>query len=156
MKPLIVLLAVFVLSLLIRRFKPDRVTLSYAGRLAMSSMMVFSAVGHFVFSEGMAMMMPISIPYRLEIVYLSGVLEIAFAIGLLFKRFKLLTSWVLIAFFILVLPINVHAAINNVDLQTASNTGFGVGYLWFRVPLQVLFIAWVYFFGIKLTKRVPS
>ncbi|NVK05014.1 MAG: hypothetical protein HWD92_09325 [Flavobacteriia bacterium] len=153
MKPLIVLLVVFVLCLLIRRFKKERLMLSFAGRLAMTFMMIFSAVGHFVFTDGMAMMMPDFIPYREGVVYFSGVLEIGFALGLLINRLNLVASWTLIVFFILVLPANIYASIHHIDLQTATDSGYGIEYLWFRVPLQVVFITWVYIFGIFLPKK---
>lgn len=127
--------------------------LSFAGRLAMTFMMIFSAVGHFVFTDGMAMMMPDFIPYREGVVYFSGVLEIGFALGLLINRLNLVASWTLIVFFILVLPANIYASIHHIDLQTATDSGYGIEYLWFRVPLQVVFITWVYIFGIFLPKK---
>jgi len=52
-------------------------------------------------------------------------------------------------FFVLILPANIHAAIHHVNLETATNDGNGLNYLWFRIPLQVFYIAWVYFFAVK-------
>jgi uncharacterized membrane protein len=60
-----------------------------------------------------------------------------------------LTGWLLILFFILILPANIYAAVRHIDYQKATTEGNGLHYLWFRVPLQLLFIAWAYFFAVK-------
>jgi len=98
----------------------------------------------------MEMMMPAFIPLKKALVWLTGFIEIFAAIGLLIPSVRELTSRLLIVFFILILPVNIQAAINKVDYQKASYTGSGLSYLWFRVPLQLLFIAWVWYFGIYL------
>src|SRR5262249_38114 len=145
MKPLILLLAVFVLSLSALRLFDGHYEWALAGRIAMSAMLLFTAIGHFAFTRGMSMMIPSFIPFKREVVWLTGVIEAAAAIGLLIPQIKTTTAWLLIVFFILMLPANINAAMRKVDYQKASFDGNGPGYLWFRVPLQVLFIAWVYF-----------
>jgi uncharacterized membrane protein len=112
-------------------------------------MLLFTGVSHFLYPEGMALMLPGFIPFKKEVIYLTGVIEIAAAVGLLIPRYRKLTAWLLIIFFLAILPANIHAAINHVNLRTATFDGAGVNYLWFRVPLQIFFIAWVYYFGIK-------
>jgi len=54
----------------------------------------------------------------------------------------------LILFFILILPANILAALKKVDYQKGTNDGPGAGYLWFRIPLQIFFIAWVAWFSV--------
>ena len=112
-------------------------------------MLLFTAVAHFVFTKGMAMMVPAFIPYKTAVVYITGILEIAAAIGLLLPGMKTTTGWLLMIFFMLLLPANVYAAIHQIDFQTATQTGDGINYLWFRVPLQVVFIAWTYLSAIR-------
>ena len=46
--------------------------LAGSGRIAMSAMLAFTAVAHFVFTKGMTMMLPDFIPYKIETVYLTG------------------------------------------------------------------------------------
>lgn len=149
MKPLIILLSVFALSLLATKLFRGEYRFAVSGRIAMSAMLLFTAIGHFAFSEGMAMMLPGFIPYKMEMVYLTGIIEIAAAIGLLISRFRIITAWLLIVFFLMILPANVYAAINHVDYQKGTFEGAGPAYLWFRVPLQILFIVWVYLSSIK-------
>lgn len=144
MMPLIVLLITFFLSLLILRGIRHRFLFALSGRIAMSVMLVCTAIGHLAFTEGMAMMIPSFVPFKEELVYFTGVVEIAAAAGLLVPRLSRLTAWLLIAFFILILPANIYAALQHVDYQNATLDGQGPDYLWFRIPLQLFFIIWVY------------
>src|SRR5690606_4359258 len=149
MMPLVVLLTAFFLCLLILRWIRHQFLFAFAGRIAMSVMLLFTAVGHFAFTEGMAMMIPTFVPFKEETVYLTGVVEIAAAAGLLVPRLSRLTAWLLIVFFILVLPANIYAALVHVDYQNATFDGQGPSYLWFRIPLQLFFIIWIYFSAIR-------
>src|SRR5688572_24982375 len=153
MVPLFVLLGTFVISLLATKYFTKVFDYSLSGRIAMSVMPLFTAIGHFAFTEGMTLMMPDFIPFKKELVYITGIIEICAAIGLVFFRLRHITAWLLIIFFLLILPANITAALKNIDYHTGSNTGHGTAYLWFRVPLQVLFIAWTWFFGIKLKAK---
>ncbi len=87
--------------------------------------------------------------YKTETVYLTGVIEIAAAIGLFIPNFRIVTAWLLIAFFILILPANIYAAIKHIDYQKGTFDGNGLTYLWFRIPLQILFVVWAYLLAIK-------
>ncbi len=40
----------------------------------------------------------------------------------------------------------------NINYQTGELDGNGLDYLWFRIPLQVFFIVWVFFTAIKSNK----
>lgn len=144
MKPLIVLLASFGVSLVLLYIIHGQWEAALSGRIAISLMLAFTAIGHFVFTKGMAMMLPAFMPMRKEIVYLTGVIEIAAAVGLLVPGLYRLAGWLLIVFFILMLPANIYAAVKRVDYQKGTYHGPGTTYLWFRVPLQLLFIGWTY------------
>ena len=148
MKPLIVLLLSFAIVLVVTKVASNNFNVALSGRIAMSIMLVFTSMAHFAFTKGMEMMIPPFIPYKKAMVYLTGIIEISAAIGLLIANFRILTAWLLILFFILLLPANIYAAIKHVDYQKGTLDGNGVNYLWFRVPLQILFIAWTYFFAI--------
>jgi uncharacterized membrane protein len=140
----IVLIVVFVISFVMLKILRKAYHVALAGRIAMSAMLVVAFIGRFKYPEGIAMMLPGFLPYRLEMVYLTGLLELLAAIGILIPRFQVLTGRLLILFFILVLPANIYGAVHHVNIETASFDGPGVEYLWFRIPLQLFFIAWVY------------
>ncbi len=150
MKPLLVLISISLLSFLILKFITGSNNFLLSARIGMSVMLVFTALGHFIFTDGMALMVPDFLPFKKEWVYLTALLEIAAAIGLHIPQFRLLTGWLLLVFFVLMLPANIKAAMDHLDYQNASYTGMGMQYLWFRVPLQVLFVAWVYLSSIRI------
>lgn len=149
MKPLFVLLCAFGASYVLYSLFGVEGTLMRSGRTAMSIMLLFTALGHFKFPKGMAEMLPPVMPARAALVYITGFIEIIAAIGLMIPAVQKETAMLLILFFILILPANIYAAINNIDYQKGTKDGPGKSYLWFRVPLQVLFIVWVYWFGYR-------
>lgn len=149
MKPLIILLVVFTLSLFATKIVNSNFDLSLSGKIALSVMLLFTAGAHFAYGKGMTMMLPDFIPYKTATIYLTGVIEIAAAFGLLIPALGALTGWLLIAFFILILPANIYAAIKQVDFEKGTFEGKGLSYLWFRIPLQILFIIWTYLAAIK-------
>lgn len=149
MKPLFVLLAVFVISLFTVKIIRGEYEFALPARIALSVMLVFTSIAHFAFTKGMLLMIPYPIPYKKEIVYLTGIIEIIAAIGLLIPAFRVPTAWLLILFFVALLPANIYAAMKHINYQKATFDGSGLNYLWFRIPLQLLFIAWTYFSSIK-------
>lgn len=149
MKPLIVLLLTFALSLLIIKFIRKEYHFALSARIAMSFMLLFTATGHFLFTKGMSMMIPNFIPFKESLVYLTGFFEILIAFGLIIQNLKVISGWILIIFLLLMLPANIYASINNVNYQDGSFNGNGIIYLWFRIPLQILFITWAYISAIR-------
>lgn len=145
MKPLFVLIFGFLISLAAIKILKQEYKLNLAARIAMTLMLIFTAIGHFIFTKGMAMMIPKFIPFKISLIYITGIFEIIIAIGLLFENLKTTFGWTLIIFLVLMLPANIYAALNNVNYQEATYNGSGISYLWFRIPLQLLFIIWTYF-----------
>jgi uncharacterized membrane protein len=148
MKPLIVLIAGFAAGCLVTFIITHHVNLYLSGRTAMATMLILTSFGHFVFNKGMVLMLPRFMPFKKIVIYLTGIIEIAAAIGLLIPGTYHITGILLILFFILALPANIIAAKQNVNLEKASYDGKGLPYLWFRVPLQAFFICWVLYFAV--------
>ena len=144
MKPLFVLLVAFGISITVIRFFNSTIDFHLAGRIAMACMLLFTSIAHFVFNKGMAMMLPQYVPCRAWVVYFTGLLEIAGAVAVLLTPLQYIAGWGLISLFILMLPANIYAAYHNIDYQKGTYSGPGLHYLWFRVPLQILFIVWTY------------
>lgn len=143
MKPLVVLFITLAIGLLVTKLTGNyNPTLS--AQIAMAVMLAFTAIGHFKFTHGMTMMIPAFIPFKKELVYLTGFIEITAAIGLLVPATRTVVAWLLVVFFILLLPANINAAVKHIDLEKGTFNGPGPKYLSFRVPLQILFIGWVY------------
>lgn len=150
MAPLIFLLITFVLLFGINKLLlKNKLSISFVGRAAMSVMLIVTGVAHFANTDLMVEMMPEFLPLKREFVYLTGVLELLAVVGLLINRLSKLTAVLLIIFFILILPANIVGSIKQINLGGMEN---GVLYLLFRVPLQIFFIFWAYYFGIRTNK----
>lgn len=151
MAPLIFLLGSFTTLYLLNRYIFDRrLSLSFIGRFAMAVMLTVTGIVHFTSTDWMVGMMPEALPYKRELVYFTGVCELAAVIGLLWEKLSKLTSIMLIIFFLLILPANIAER-----LQATSYDGleFGAWYLLFRIPLQIFFIWWVWYFGIRRNRE---
>lgn len=159
MKPFIVLATASLIALFAIKYFQGNYHFDKAARIGMSVMLLFTALGHVIYTEGMQLMIPDFIPYKKTVVYLTGVIEVMASIGLFFPRVRVFIAWLLILFFILILPANIKAALEEINYQKATFDGKGLSYLWFRIPFQVLLIAWVYFSSIKantLNGVIPS
>jgi uncharacterized membrane protein len=115
---------------------------STRARVGLSLFFAFTAIGHFIFSEEMAAMLPPAVPYRVELIYVTGVLELLGAIGVWIPRLMKLTGVCLILMLIAILPANIYSALHHVEF---GGHGSGPVYLLVRVPFQLLVIAWTYF-----------
>ena len=104
---------------------------------------LFFIVGvlHFVMPAFFDRIVPPWLPDARLATYVSGVCEIAGAIGLLIPATRAAAAWGLIALLVAVLPANIHM------LNQARAADASVGYiagLWLRLPLQPLLIWWVW------------
>lgn len=149
MEVLTVLVVVFIISAIISKLAKGKWNIITSGNAAMCFMLCFTAIGHVLYAQGMAMIIPPFIPFRQEIVYLTGIVEVLMGVLLLFPRYRRATGIVIILFFIIILPCNIYQAVHYIDLATATYNGAGPSYLWFRIPLQVFLIGWVYYFSVK-------
>ena len=149
MKPFFVLLGVFALALIATRILDSRFDYVFAGKFALSVMLVFTSIGHFKFTKGMTLMLPDFIPFKKELVYGTGYIEILAAICIWIPSLRVITGILLIIFFILILPTNIYAAQKRLNYETGTFDGKGLSYLWFRIPFQILLIVWTYFFVVN-------
>ncbi|MFE1897869.1 hypothetical protein [Streptomyces yangpuensis] len=116
-------------------------------------MLVFTASAHFVPSalgpvpghHDLVAMVPPFVPLPRLAVYATGVLELLGAAGLVLDRTRRGAGLGLAALFVLMLPANVHAAVEHIPLGGEPATP-----LWFRIPEQVVFI------GVALWARLPG
>ncbi len=136
MAPLFLLIATFILLFLIDRYAlRERLGLPFIGRSAMAAMLLATGISHFTNTEQMVAMMPDFFPAKREMVYFTGVVELAAIVGLLWKKTVRLTSVLLIVFFIAVLPANIAGSLKEVQF---GGMEYGAWYLLLRIPLQIL------------------
>lgn len=124
-----------------RRFDP-----SGAAAIGLGLLFAFTAVGHFIRTEPMAQMLPGWVPGRVALVYATGILEFAIAIGFLVPHSRRMAGWVAAAALISFLPVNIYAAFNRIPM---GGHAWGPIYLLIRVPLQAIILIWIYWFTLK-------
>ncbi len=109
---------------------------------------VLAGINHFVNAEFYLKMMPPYLPAHLFLIYLSGIFQIALGILLLIPKYTRLAAWGLIALLIAVFPANVYMAMNAEIFPEFSRTA-----LYLRLPLQIVLIAWAFWFTFSDNKR---
>lgn len=129
-----------------RRFGTLRFSSFARARIGLSLFFAFTALGHFVRTEEMTKMLPPAVPYRVELIYLTGVFELLGAAGVWVPRLRRLTGVCLIVMLLCVLPANVYAALNRVAF---GGHELGPAYLIIRVPFQLLVAWWVHFAAVR-------
>jgi uncharacterized membrane protein len=103
---------------------------------------ILAGINHFINVDFYIKMMPPYLPAHLFLIYLSGVLEIVLGVMLLIPKFSRLAAWGLIALLIAVFPANVYMAMNAAMFPEFSRTA-----LYLRLPVQIVLIAWAYWFA---------
>ena len=115
-------------------------TLMASARAAIATMFLFTAASHFApMRKDLIAMVPPSLPRPELLVLLTGIAELAGAVGLLTPWLRFWAASGLILLLVLMLPANISASRRAVLLRGRRATS-----LWIRVPMQVLFIAWIW------------
>src|SRR3954451_20480257 len=99
---------------------------------------VLAGVVHFTRTRWYESIMPPYVPRHREMVYASGVAEIAGGLGLMTRR-RRTAGWWLLATLVAVFPANVHMALHHEDYPVPG----GRATLYARLPFQAVFMAWV-------------
>jgi uncharacterized membrane protein len=145
MEVLVVLSVSFVLMRVVGLLGVERLaSWRSAGLRALAIMFLVTSTAHFNgMRHDLVVMIPEPLPDGLWIVYLTGVFEIAGAVGLLVPRTRRLAGIGLALLLIAQFPANVNAALNGIPLGGEAPTP-----LWLRTPMQLLFIAMVWWTSI--------
>lgn len=102
----------------------------------------FIAAGtmHFARPEFYLKIMPPWVPFPYPAVLASGFFEIFFGLLVFSPKTRPLAGWGLILLLIAVFPANLHMALHPEILS-----GVPAAALWMRLPLQAVFIGWVWY-----------
>ncbi|GAC1691111.1 MAG: DoxX family protein [Gemmatimonadaceae bacterium] len=106
-------------------------------------MLLFALGGllHFLLADRYVTVVPPWLPHRRALVYLSGVAELAGAVGLLVPGTRRAAAWGLIVLLVAVFPANLQM------VQHGRETGAAAAIqwlLWLRLPVQPLLMWWVW------------
>jgi len=108
-------------------------------RALLGATFLATGVLHFLRPRMYEAIMPRYLPAHRELVYASGVAEIAGGAGVLHSRTAKPAGWWLIATLIAIFPANVEMAVHAERFRTIPRP-----LLWARLPVQGLLIAWVF------------
>jgi uncharacterized membrane protein len=87
-----------------------------AGRWALGLFLLAAGTGHLVAPEAFLAQTPTWLPWRPAIVLVSGLVELLLGAALLVvRRRRRVLGWVVAAFFVAILPGNLHQAISGTD-----------------------------------------
>jgi uncharacterized membrane protein len=158
MIPLVLVLATLVFRALgalgVRRFATWPVSAAHG----MAVMLLLTASAHFVPATvtvmpnhaDMVRMVPPFLPFADALIYITGVMELLGAAGLVIAAPRWVAGHALAALFVALLPANIHAAVADVPFAGGEATP-----LWQRIPEQVLYVAvalWVARMSMPRTK----
>lgn len=111
-------------------------------RFILAIFFIFAGVMHFLKTDFYLAIMPPYLPYPKALVYLSGIFEILGGIGILISKTRYWAGIGLILLLLAVFPANIYMATDRISLP-----GLSVPYwvLLLRLPLQFVFIGWVWY-----------
>ena len=119
----------------------------------MAVLYIAAGVMHFVTPDFYVAIMPRALPWHLELVWLSGLAEIAVGVGLMVPRTRIWAAWGTIALLLAVYPANIDMALHDVEVvRDAAGAverveGADVGLRnWLRLPIQLVLIAWAWWY----------
>lgn len=97
-----------------------------------------AGIMHFVQDDVFAAIVPPMLPFPKLIVWITGLIELVLAVGLVLPKYRKLSGFWLAPYLLAVLPANIYMAMYNIPLgeTVASPTA-----LWVRVALQFPLIA---------------
>jgi uncharacterized membrane protein len=100
---------------------------------------LFAGLMHFLKPRPYVAIVPDALPRKREIVFASGVAEMAGGAGVLVPPTRRVAGWWLIATLLAIFPANVNMAVNSERFRKVPEP---LG--WVRLPLQALLIGWVW------------
>ena len=103
----------------------------------LAAFFIVAGVLHFVRPPVYEEIMPDYLPAHGELVFASGVAELAGGLGVLFAPTRRFAGWWLAATLVAIFPANVHMA-----LHPERYPAFAPWLLWLRLPLQLPLIWW--------------
>ena len=113
--------------------------IKYLSLIVMGVFYITIGISHFTSPIWYVQIVPPYLPYKLELVYISGLFEILFGGMLFFKKTRFLAGWGLILLLIAVYPANIYLAQTN---GAAMNTTPLIA--WGRLPVQFIFVGLAY------------
>lgn len=107
----------------------------------MAALFVLAGISHFLWPRFYERIVPPYLPWPHLLVVISGIAEMVLGVLLVVPRTSQLAAFGLIALLIAVSPANIHMALHPKLFPGISPTA-----LWIRIPLQLVLMAWAFWF----------
>lgn len=112
-----------------------------SARFALATMFASTAISHFApVKKDLIAMVPPRLPHPALIVFVTGIMELAGAVGLLIEKTRLWAALGLVLLLVAMFPANASAARRGIRIR-----GRPVSPIWIRAPMQILFILWAWY-----------
>ena len=115
-------------------------------RTVLGAFFVGAGLLHFLKPRPYEAIMPEALPAHRELVYLSGIAEMAGGAGVLADRTRPWAGWWLIATMLAVFPANVNMAVDAERFESIPEP-----LLWARLPLQAGIVYWIWRVAVRPT-----
>jgi len=107
--------------------------------IIMATFYVTVGISHFTKPLLYLQIVPPFLPFKLELVYISGFFEILFGTMIMYKKTRFVAGWGLIMLLVAVYPANLYLA--QTDGMAMGTTAV---IAWARLPIQFIFIGIAY------------
>jgi uncharacterized membrane protein len=111
------------------------------GAIFIGVLFILAGINHFVMPDFYLQIMPPYLPFPMALIYLSGLAEIIGGALFIPKQTRKIGAWLTILLLIAVFPANIQMSID--EYQNGGLLFYGSV---LRLPLQFLFIWWIYKF----------
>ncbi len=125
-------------------------TFKTVSKFVLAIFMVVAGTMHFINPDFYMKIMPPYLPWHRELVFLSGVCEVALGLLLLVPRCSRLAAWGIIALLIAVFPANIYVYRHQEVLPAPPLLHL------LRLPLQGVFILWAYWHTRAVRSLAPK
>ena len=107
-------------------------------KIVFALFMIYAGVQHFLKPDFFVPFVPKFLPFKLAVVYISGVFEIGFGMLLFFKKYAKMAALGIFVLLLLFLPIHIWDVISETPVIGSKTAA------WIRLPIQfiLLFLIW--------------
>ena len=107
-------------------------------KIVFALFMIYAGVQHFLKPDFFVPFVPKFLPFKMAVVYISGVFEIGFGMLLFFKKYAKIAALGIFVLLLLFLPIHIWDVISETPVIGSKTAA------WIRLPIQfiLLFLIW--------------
>jgi len=140
---LVLMFLLSIISLLWIHIVPSSDVAYLFSKICLGIFFIVGGVAHFDknWAKFLLNIMPSFLPFKKELIIISGIIEAGLGILVLFQRFTNIASWGIIATLIAIYPANINPVFSKTSREKANMSLLAA---LLRLPLQFVFLYWAY------------